>query len=173
MTASVVDGHEVIATEQVPSNLWTPERQVYWSSVLKLLLDNDTTTFGCTMCDFTAEKSGQVRYHVSSVHRQVKTGWHAHREAAETNGKFTPDDTGIELPIPDDDEEEDLLAVLEAALSGGGEQVAALKKEVAALEKRLKSMTTDRDKWKAIADKHTARMTKLRTALKGAMTDGK
>jgi hypothetical protein len=64
MTATKVDTHAVIATEPVESPLSRPGKTIMFTRVVKLLLDDGTTTYGCTECDATADKMASVRAHL-------------------------------------------------------------------------------------------------------------
>lgn len=168
MTATEVGGKEVITAEAVPSNLWTKERPIYWSSVVKLLLSDDTTIYGCSTlgCDYVSEKSGQVRTHVTREHRKKLTGWDAARE------KVAEREAETQAAEADDDNEDDILAALEAAINGNG-KVGELEKEVAKLQKQIGALTKQRDYWRSEAGTANARLGKLRTALRGAIGTAK
>lgn len=185
----IVNGQEVIATERVPSNLSKRKDrpQVYFTSVEKLLLADDTVVFACVQCDFTADKAGQVRFHHSTEHRGKKMG------NPGKNGRRTEPELIVAGPVAkrtievepegfDEVDEDDILAALEAALNGAGdsEQVAALEQKIAALEAEIdqlkrenKTVTGEREWWKEEAGKARAKLKRLSTALQAIVKDGK
>lgn len=61
MTATKVDGRAVIADEPAASPL---RKGVTFTRIRRLLLDDGSTIHGCSECDYTAEKVGQVRAHL-------------------------------------------------------------------------------------------------------------
>lgn len=56
---SYVKGRRVIAQERVQTKLG-----LYYRRVVELLLEDETTVFACTECDYTAAKAGQVGQHL-------------------------------------------------------------------------------------------------------------
>jgi hypothetical protein len=66
MTATTVDGRAVIATEKVETGLSKPGKPVYFTRILRLLLDDGSDVHGCTECDFTAPEWTSVRPHLGS-----------------------------------------------------------------------------------------------------------
>jgi hypothetical protein len=65
MTATHVNGLEVMAEEPVASPLGTPERPMYFRQIRRLLLADGSEVFGCVHCDFTADAAGRVRGHLA------------------------------------------------------------------------------------------------------------
>ncbi len=74
MTATHVNGCEVIASEPVASPLSTPDRPVYFRQIRRLLLADDSEAFGCVHCDYTASAPGRVRAHLSKHNGSAGTG---------------------------------------------------------------------------------------------------
>lgn len=65
MTATHVDGRAVIADE--PTRAPISQRNgdpVYWQQIRTLLLEDESTLYGCVHCDYTAEKPGSIRPHL-------------------------------------------------------------------------------------------------------------
>lgn len=79
MTATVVTVLDkgplkVVATEPVLSPLSGDNgREIYFKRIVKLLLEDGTELYGCTECEYVAEKVGSVRPHLSK-HGARKTG---------------------------------------------------------------------------------------------------
>jgi hypothetical protein len=65
MTATHVNGREVVAEEPAASPLSTPERPIYFRQIRRLLLADGSEVFGCVHCDFTASAAGRVRGHLA------------------------------------------------------------------------------------------------------------
>ncbi len=69
MTATTVNGHTVLADEPARSSLVRRDgKPVFFTQLRTLLLDNESTVFGCAHCDFTDERIGRVRSHVRYDH---------------------------------------------------------------------------------------------------------
>lgn len=68
MTASQVDGVQVVATEAVPTK-WidtTTGRPRMYRALARLLLEDGRELHGCTRCTYTAEKATSVAAHQRS-----------------------------------------------------------------------------------------------------------
>lgn len=72
MTASRVDGREVIAAEPAKSPLSKPGSPIYFRKILKLLLDDSSEVYGCQKCAYTAPSSMQVVAHLSKHAEKAK-----------------------------------------------------------------------------------------------------
>ncbi len=73
MTATSVDGVEVVASEQAPSALpQTNGKPVMLKQTLKLLLADGREVFGCVHCDYTAEKSSSIYPHLKKHSERVR-----------------------------------------------------------------------------------------------------
>ncbi|SDH68011.1 hypothetical protein SAMN05421505_12054 [Sinosporangium album] len=68
MTATHVDGIEVVSDEPTPSPLNGPIRTVYFTRIRTLVLADASKVYGCTECDYTDPMVGKVRTHLSSSH---------------------------------------------------------------------------------------------------------
>lgn len=66
MTATAVNGLEVIASEPTPTPLNKPDRPVFHKRVETLMLSDGSTVFGCTECEYTSDKPGAVRGHLKT-----------------------------------------------------------------------------------------------------------
>lgn len=66
MTATVVNGHTVIATEPAHSNLsgFGGRGDIHYRQIVKLHLDDKSEVFGCVHCDFTGASPAVVRPHL-------------------------------------------------------------------------------------------------------------
>jgi hypothetical protein len=65
MTATVVNGQEVLADQPARSPLTRPDGEpVYFRQIRELLLADGTATYGCLHCDFTAASPASVRPHL-------------------------------------------------------------------------------------------------------------
>lgn len=73
MTATHVNGVRVIESAPAASPLSKPGKPVHFKQVLHLLLEDDTETYGCLHCDYTAAGPGQVRAHLA-VHTGRRLG---------------------------------------------------------------------------------------------------
>lgn len=180
-----INGQEVIATERVPSNLSKRKDRppVYFTSVVQHLLADESVIYGCTACDFTAEKPGQVRWHHSTEHRGKKMGNPGKRQetgperlarfdpATTRVGPITTEEIEVEMEGFDELDEDDILTALEAALNGeaDSEKVAKLELEVDQLKREVENLTAERDWWKDAAQKSTERLVRLRNALQGVL----
>jgi hypothetical protein len=81
----VVNGQKIIALERVPNSLTDREGNPRnYKRVLKLLLEDDTVVYGCTVCGLTAGRPSVVRRHLGEVHR---------------NGRVVRDDVLLALPV--------------------------------------------------------------------------
>lgn len=66
MTATHVDGIAVIADEATKSPINDRAgKPIYWQQIRTLLLEDDTTTYGCLHCDYTADKPASIRPHLN------------------------------------------------------------------------------------------------------------
>lgn len=65
-----VNGMRVLEREPVESPLSTPERPVYFTRIIRLLLEDGSEVFGCGEqgCDYIGESVGSVRGHLRMVH---------------------------------------------------------------------------------------------------------
>lgn len=74
MTATVVDGHQVIADEPARSPIANGAGQpMYFQQIRKLLLDNGSELYGCVHCDYARPRLAQVRPHLKK-HRDRAVG---------------------------------------------------------------------------------------------------
>ena len=64
MTATHVNGNEVVADEPALSPLSTPDKPIYYKQIRQLLLGDGTVLFGCAHCDFTTPVMFRVRPHL-------------------------------------------------------------------------------------------------------------
>ena len=71
MTATFVNGLEVVADDPVLSPLSTPENPIFYKRIRLLLLSDGTTVYGCTECDVTGTSMPHVRSHLR-VHNEPK-----------------------------------------------------------------------------------------------------
>ncbi|MET8006290.1 hypothetical protein [Nonomuraea glycinis] len=71
MTATHVNGVAVIADEAAPSPLSRPDRPVSFPQIRRLLLEDDSETYGCALCEHTDPALGKVRYHLRSHPERV------------------------------------------------------------------------------------------------------
>lgn len=142
MTATHVNGVEVVATEPVDSPLSTPENRIQFTRIVKLLLANDSEVHGCTECTFTAVRVGSVRSHLGQAH-----------PSARANGR-----RGQHPEPPTNGHAPDVNAMTIGELLNTGTQVAAL---TVALER----LANDRDDWKARAKAAEKRLNAMRNAL--------
>jgi hypothetical protein len=64
--ATIVNGLRVIAEQKAKSPLWTPDKPVYFTRIVELVLDDGSTIQGCKVADCTFTGSvGSVRSHLS------------------------------------------------------------------------------------------------------------
>lgn len=63
MTATEVDGIKVVEVNPVKSGLWKPEKPVFYTHTMELLLEDSRVVYGCGYCEYTAEKPGTIRVH--------------------------------------------------------------------------------------------------------------
>src|SRR4029077_7924662 len=73
MTATHVDGVEVVTSEQATSPLprtGSSSEPILYTRVMRLFLADGTETFGCVDCDYTDPMIGRVRMHVNKVHTE-------------------------------------------------------------------------------------------------------
>lgn len=76
MTATIVDGKQVIATEPAETALsGLHGKPIYYKQIVRLLLDDDSEVFACVHCDYTAPN-------VQSVYPHLRK----HKQPAATNG---------------------------------------------------------------------------------------
>ena len=66
MTATEVNGLKVVETDAPHSPLSTPENPVHFKQILRLLLEDGNTTYGCVHCDYTSFQLASVRAHLPS-----------------------------------------------------------------------------------------------------------
>lgn len=64
MTATSVNGVAVIADE--PARAPFTNREVYFKQIRLLMLEDESTVFGCAHCDYTAAGPGSVRGHLGT-----------------------------------------------------------------------------------------------------------
>lgn len=71
MTATHVNGVEVIADEPTPSPITTRDGgTVLWHQTRTLLLADGSTVYGCQHCDYTNERATSIRPHLNK-HRDT------------------------------------------------------------------------------------------------------
>lgn len=84
MTATTVSGIAVIASEPAISTIRTRDDQpIHFVQILRLLLEDGSTTFGCIHCDFTGASPAAIRPHLR-VHVDPATRPTTGRAAAKT-----------------------------------------------------------------------------------------
>jgi hypothetical protein len=64
MTAATVNGRAVVSVEPVSSPLSAAGPPIAFRRVVKLVLDDGATAYGCTECDYTTDAMGRVRGHL-------------------------------------------------------------------------------------------------------------
>lgn len=156
MTATQVNGIEVITAESVLSPLSTPDKPIRFKNILRLLLADDTTIYGCGKegCDYTDEKPGRVRLHFRTHAGQKPQVRSAPKFERKTKEKGKP---AVELPEPGDDESPlDFLAALQRVFDApdvSPEETEALKARIAELEKELAQVKEELSKAAGERDK--------------------
>lgn len=168
MTATHVGGHEVVAAEPVRSPLWKPDRPVMFRNILELLLDDGTTLHGCAHCDYTCEKVGQVRNHLTKAHKgEVPPATPepvGGDEGRQQEPVQEPVETETTVEFDGDWTGEDLLAALEAALKPNDQP--DLTERVAELERELKVVGQELDWWREEHSKIAKILTQVETLVK-------
>lgn len=72
MTATHVDGVEVLADERAKAQMVSRDGSpIYFKQIRELLLADGSTVFGCVHCDYTADSVNRVRPHLNK-HRASK-----------------------------------------------------------------------------------------------------
>jgi hypothetical protein len=72
MTATTAFGHEVIADEPTDSDMKSRDGHlVMWEQTRTLLLDDDSTAYGCLHCDYVSRNRRSIRPHLLK-HRTPK-----------------------------------------------------------------------------------------------------
>lgn len=137
MTATVVDGKAVVATEPAISPLSTDEKPVHFKQFVRLLLDDESEVYGCVHCDFTDAAWTRVRSHLG-IHGNGRRSGRPRKE-----------------PVLADSE------VLALTL---GELIERARQAEHRIDVVLQ-LQEDRDRWKARAKDAERRLNVLRTAL--------
>jgi hypothetical protein len=146
MTAHSVDGRMVVTSEPAASPLTTRRgRDIAFTRILRLLLDDGTTVHGCRECDFTDPRLASVRAHLR-VHRPV--------EAPPVKPGPKP------RPQPAD------------SLNGVGDltirELLTIGQRATGTADALDRMTADRNEWKGRAQKAERELGTIRRLLGGA-----
>jgi len=69
MTAEQVNGLKVVDVEPLQSPVKAPTgKPVFFTRIVTLLLEDGSTTLGCTECEYTDDKAGRVRHHLTTAH---------------------------------------------------------------------------------------------------------
>lgn len=91
MTATTVNGIQVLASEAVEAPISTPKKPIYFKQARRLLLADDTELYGCVHCDFAATGIGIVRTHLKT-HRptEAPTPDAPRKTPTRTSAKKTP-----------------------------------------------------------------------------------
>ena len=65
MTATHVGGLAVIADEPAQSTISTPTgKKIYFQQIRELLLEDESTVYGCVHCEFTGPSTNTIRPHL-------------------------------------------------------------------------------------------------------------
>ncbi|WP_327258262.1 hypothetical protein [Streptomyces sp. NBC_01244] len=72
MTATTINGVQVLESEAIEAPISTPDRRVYFKQIRRLLLADGAEHYGCIHCPFTSPKIGLVRTHLKE-HRTRDT----------------------------------------------------------------------------------------------------
>ncbi len=144
MTAEHVNGVKVIDVLLAESPVKTPTgRTIHFKRMVELVLEDGSTVYGCTECDYTDSALGRIRSHLSREHwtrpvpRKVTGGARRSRPAA------TVDVAGLSVA--------DLLN--------------SAATQIEALNDALQRVAEDRNTWKARALKAERAMAKLKGLL--------
>lgn len=144
MTATTVDGRKVITTEAALSPMKTKTgKDIAFSRILRLLLDDGTTVHGCRECDFTEPRLASVRAHLRSHGPQTQP--EAKPVPEPRSRRATPDLNGLTH-----------LTIAE---------LLAMGQRSAGTAEALDRMTDDRNKWKSEATALKRDLTTIRRAL--------
>jgi hypothetical protein len=138
MTATKVGTRTVIATEPVESPLSTPNKAIMFTRIVKLLLDDESTTYGCTECEFTRDNPWAIRPHLR-VHNAPKA-----KVAAPLTGARAADFGDMSVA--------DLLGSV---------------RQIEAISEALESVSRDRNEWRTRAMKAERSLATLRKLLGG------
>ena len=146
MTATSVNGRKVITSEAALSPMKTKTgKDISFSRIVRLLLDDGTTVHGCRECEFTEPRLASVRAHLRS-HRPTE-------RPAETPTR--------QKPKPAED-----------SLNGVGDltlrELLALGQRATGTADALDRMTQDRNEWKARAHKAERELGTIRRLLGSA-----
>lgn len=137
MTATVVNGHAVIATEPAVSpltgNADKARGTIYYRQIVKLLLADGTEVYGCIHCDFVRDAPNRVYPHLKK-HKRPAAGINGHGPAGDV-------------------------------LSMTVEQLLDRQRDAAAYQAAIDRLTTDRDEWKQRARTAEKDLRTIRTAL--------
>lgn len=144
MTAAMVNGRAVVATEPAASPLVNKSGPVLFTRIVRLLLDDGSESFGCTECDFSDARLGVVRQHVGRAHGPDGPA----DKPAPKNGRTPPTAKDHHLSL-----------TIGELLDAG--------RQVAAMTEAIERLANDRDQWKDRARKAEKRLQTLRTALGG------
>ncbi|WP_233223349.1 hypothetical protein [Amycolatopsis sp. CA-128772] len=77
MTATRAFGCEVLADEPTPSPISQPGAPVVWAQTRTLLLDDESTAYGCVHCDYVSRNVLSIRPHLSK-HKPRETRQNGH-----------------------------------------------------------------------------------------------
>lgn len=153
MTATEVDGHQVVDATPVKSPLWRPDKEVFFHNTLELMLDDGTVVMGCKYCDYTDEKIGRIRTHQS------------HYCLVAPRSSANPAN-GPDAPPAESTEEDVKLGDLIAQLLSGNGTGPDLKVENGKLTNELIRTRRERDKWKKRALRSEQDLAPFRALLK-------
>lgn len=74
MTATEVNGHQVVADEPTKSSLTRSGGQpIFYTQTRTLLLDDETVVYGCVHCDYTADSPNGIRPHLKKHTGRART----------------------------------------------------------------------------------------------------
>lgn len=137
MTATVVNGHAVIATEPAVSPLTGNANRargtIYYKQIAKLLLDDGSEMYGCIHCNFVRDAANKVYPHLKKHKRPIQ-GSNGHGPAGDV-------------------------------LSMTVEQLLDRRRDASAYQEAIDRLTVDRDGWKQRARAAERDLKTIRSAL--------
>jgi hypothetical protein len=130
MTATIVDGLEVIADEPTPSPISDRAgNRIIWTQTRTLLLADGSTIYGCQHCDYTSPNVNSIRPHLSK---------HIERGPKNNGRKAKPEDLSLNQLLARLGE----LSAVESDRDRWKARAQTAEKQLAALRRAIKGVTS-------------------------------
>ncbi|MFE4263379.1 hypothetical protein [Streptomyces sp. NPDC056883] len=166
MTATTVNGIQVLASEAVEAPISTSAKPIYFKQARRLLLANDTELYGCVHCDFAATGIGVVRTHLKA-HRptDVSAPDAPRKKPARASAKKTAVPTAPDRPAPESLTPDSLASLNLGQLVERAQATAKAVKERDLARKERDAAREELTEWMDRTAKAERSLTAIRTAL--------